>query len=91
MVVVTDIDRTKADAVAAEIKEAGGKAISYPGDVTDPAFPAGIVAATVAAFGKINHIVNNGAVSDALIKRHPRLTLFIVFQLASPSTRCCTR
>lgn len=56
-VVVTDIDAVKSDAVAQEIKDFGGKAISYPGDITDPAFPDGIVKAALDAFGKINHIV----------------------------------
>ncbi|KAI9022032.1 hypothetical protein DFJ74DRAFT_706931 [Hyaloraphidium curvatum] len=69
-VVVTDIDKAKADAVAEEIKAEGGKAISFPGDVTDPAFPEGIVKAAVDAFGKINHIVNNaGYTWDGMIHK----------------------
>ncbi|KXS21788.1 3-oxoacyl-reductase [Gonapodya prolifera JEL478] len=69
-VVVTDIDKTKSDAVAQEIKDAGGKAISFPGDVTDPKFPEGIVKATVAAFGKLNIVINNaGFTFDGMIHK----------------------
>jgi len=58
-VVVSDIDRAKSDRVAAAIVAEGGSAISFPGDVTDPAFPDRILAHTVKVFGKINIIVNN--------------------------------
>jgi len=58
-VVVTDLDGTKSDRVAREIKEAGGVAISVPGDVTDLSFPEKLVQATIQAFGQLNHIVNN--------------------------------
>ena len=35
-VVVSDLDAGKSNAMAAEIKEAGGDALAIPGDVTDP-------------------------------------------------------
>jgi len=70
LVVVSDLDASKSDAVAAAINQAGGKAISVPGDVTDPAFPDKIVKATVAAFCKINHIVNNaGYTWDGMLQK----------------------
>ncbi|KAJ3341275.1 hypothetical protein HDU93_005245 [Gonapodya sp. JEL0774] len=69
-VVVTDIDKAKSDSVAQEINQAGGKAISHPGDVTDPNFPDAIVKASIAAFGKINIIVNNaGFTFDGMIHK----------------------
>lgn len=66
-VVVSDLDAAKSDAVAKEIVAAGGKAISVPGDVTDPAFPETILKRTVQTFGKVNHVVNNGIVSVFLV------------------------
>lgn len=58
-VVVNDLDAAPSDAVASEIEAAGGKALSVPGDVTDPNFPDHLMQRTVEAFGKINVLVNN--------------------------------
>ncbi|CEG65434.1 hypothetical protein CU097_012455 [Rhizopus azygosporus] len=70
LVVVTDIDAAKSDQVAADINAAGGKAISIPGDVLDPAFPERLVEETVKQFGKINHIVNNaGFTFDGMLHK----------------------
>ncbi|KAJ3106932.1 hypothetical protein HDU96_008053 [Phlyctochytrium bullatum] len=67
---VFDTFAAKAQGVADEIKAAGGKAIAVQGDVTDPAYPEKLVKATVGAFGKINHIVNNaGFTFDAMLHK----------------------
>ncbi|MCA9964446.1 MAG: SDR family oxidoreductase [Anaerolineales bacterium] len=58
-VVVNDLNAEPAEAVVAEIKAAGGEAMAYAGDVTDPAFPDALMAKTVEAYGKINILVNN--------------------------------
>ncbi len=58
-VVVSDRDAEPAEAVVKEITDAGGAAIAVPGDVTDAAFPEKIVAAAIAAYGKLNVLVNN--------------------------------
>ena len=58
-VVVSDLDSAQSDAVAADIVKGGGKAISLPGDVTDPDFPAELLGHTVERFGKLNILVNN--------------------------------
>jgi len=58
-VVVTDIDAKKSDAVANEIKASGGQAISVPGDVTDPKFPAKIIQETIKVYGSLNYLINN--------------------------------
>jgi len=58
-VVITDLDETKADSVAAGINADGGSAISFSGDITQVDFPDKLVAFTIEKFGKINHIVNN--------------------------------
>lgn len=68
-VVVSDLDTAPAEETAAAIRNAGGKAIVVTGDVTDPAFPAQLVKATLDAFGDIDIIVNNaGYTWDAVIQ-----------------------
>lgn len=53
--------RTQADvdAVAEQIRQQGGQAIAVVCDVNDPAQREAAVAATLEAFGKITHLVNN--------------------------------
>jgi len=68
-VVVSDLDPAPAEETATVIRNAGGKAIVVPGDVTDPAFPAQLIKATLDAFGGIDIIVNNaGYTWDAVIQ-----------------------
>ena len=68
-VVVSDLDPTPAEETAAAIRAAGGKAIVVAGDVTDPAFPAQLIQATLDSFGGIDIIVNNaGYTWDAVIQ-----------------------
>ena len=49
--------------VAAEIKEAGGEAISVPGDVTAEDFAPKIIKATIEKFGALHILVNNAGES----------------------------
>lgn len=58
-VVVSDLDASRTHATTEEITKAGGKAIGVPGDVMAADYGEKIVAATIKAFGKINHIINN--------------------------------
>ncbi len=68
-VVISDLDPAPAEETAAAIRNAGGKAIVVAGDVTDPAFPAQLIKATLDAFGGIDIIVNNaGYTWDAVIQ-----------------------
>src|SRR5437588_4327246 len=68
-VVVSDLDPTPAEESAAAINAAGGKAVVVAGDVTDPAFPAQLIQATLDSFGGIDIIVNNaGYTWDAVIQ-----------------------
>jgi len=68
-VVVSDLDPAPAEEAAAAIRNAGGKAIVVAGDVTDPAFPAQLIKATLDNFGGIDIIVNNaGYTWDAVIQ-----------------------
>src|SRR6266480_3167353 len=69
LVVVSDLDPNPAEETATVIRNAGGKAIVVPGDVTDPAFPAQLIKATLDAYGGIDIIVNNaGYTWDAVIQ-----------------------
>jgi NAD(P)-dependent dehydrogenase (short-subunit alcohol dehydrogenase family) len=61
-VVVNDIRRDAAEAVAAEIVAAGGKALADSGDITTMAGAQAIVEAAVAAFGEVHILVNNAGV-----------------------------
>jgi len=58
-VVVNDLDPEPANAVVTEIKQAGGEAVAFAGDVTAPDFPARLLLAAIEAYGKINVLVNN--------------------------------
>ena len=51
-----------ADAVVAAVSEAGGKAVAVGGDVSKAAEAQRIVADTVAAFGRLDILVNNSGV-----------------------------
>jgi 3-oxoacyl-[acyl-carrier protein] reductase len=54
----------EANALAAEIVASGGNAKAILADVTDPADVTRLVAETVAAFGRLDILVNNAAVRD---------------------------
>ena len=51
-----------AEAVADEIRAAGGKAIAHGANVTDEAQVADMVAAAVSAFGRVDILVNNAGI-----------------------------
>ncbi|HPP83080.1 MAG TPA: SDR family oxidoreductase [Rubrivivax sp.] len=61
-VVVNDIRRDAAEAVAAEVRAAGGRALADDGDITTLAGAEAIVAAAVAAFGDVQVVINNAGV-----------------------------
>jgi NAD(P)-dependent dehydrogenase (short-subunit alcohol dehydrogenase family) len=64
-VVVNDVDADAASAVVDEIERAGGVAVANDDSVTTPEGGAGITAAAVAAFGRVDIVVNNaGFVRD---------------------------
>lgn len=58
-VVVTARGREALAETASAIADAGGEALAIPSDVTDPAQPAALVAATVAHFGRLDIVVAN--------------------------------
>jgi 3-oxoacyl-[acyl-carrier protein] reductase len=59
LVVVSDRDAEPTAAVVESITAAGGRALGIPGDVTDPDFPAALMAKTHEAFGAVHILVNN--------------------------------
>lgn len=58
-VVVNDLNAEPAMLVVRAIEEAGGEAVAFNGDVTDPEFPDELMQATVETYGKLNILVNN--------------------------------
>ena len=61
-VAVADTDRPAADALVAEITNAGGRAIATTTDVSKAADAEASVAATLAAFGRLDVLVNNAGI-----------------------------
>jgi 3-oxoacyl-[acyl-carrier protein] reductase len=61
-VVIADVNAVAGAAAAAEIKAAGGEAISLPTDVSDEGQVAAMTAATVEVLGRIDILVNNAGV-----------------------------
>ncbi len=57
-VMITGRQADAAEATAASINENGGEVAVHLGDVTDPAFGAKLVAATVEAFGRLDVVAN---------------------------------
>src|SRR5690606_10000115 len=61
-VVVNDLDREAAEAVAQEIRASGGEAIAFAGSVTDEAAVAAMVADTLERWGRVDILVNNAGI-----------------------------
>lgn len=61
-VVVNDVRQEAAQRVVAEIEAAGGRALAYVADVSQPAQVNAMVQATVAHFGTIDILVNNAGI-----------------------------
>lgn len=81
-VVISDIDAKRLETVEAEIKAAGGDALSVAGDVGADDFPKKIVDATVSKYGKINHIVNNaGFTFDKMLHTTPDDAFDIIMKI----------
>jgi NAD(P)-dependent dehydrogenase (short-subunit alcohol dehydrogenase family) len=62
--VVVDLDKGRADHTAAAIKTAGGEAIAVTADVSNEDSVKAMVDAAVKAFGRIDILVSNVAISD---------------------------
>ena len=58
-VLVNDLDASEAEGAVRAIREAGGVAAAYPGNVTRDDFPRGFIGAALEQFGDIHILVNN--------------------------------
>lgn len=63
-VVVVDLDKARADHTTAAIKAAGGQAASVVTDVSNEDSVKAMIAAAVKAFGRLDILVSNVAISD---------------------------
>ncbi|MDR3470530.1 MAG: SDR family NAD(P)-dependent oxidoreductase [Devosia sp.] len=61
-VVVNDLDQAAAEAVAGEIRAAGGEAIAIAASVSDEAAVAAMVDQVMAAWGRIDILINNAGI-----------------------------
>src|ERR1700694_4877169 len=66
-VVVADILAEDAEAVAASIRAGGGEATAAKIDVTSEAEWAGLIAKTVATYGRLDIVVNNAGISGSSV------------------------
>jgi 3-oxoacyl-[acyl-carrier protein] reductase len=57
--IISDLDEQPATETAEAIQVAGGEAVTFCGDVTDPDFPSAIVQKAIDAFGGLDILVNN--------------------------------
>jgi NAD(P)-dependent dehydrogenase (short-subunit alcohol dehydrogenase family) len=62
--VLADVGEAAGAALAAEIEAAGGKALFVPCDVSDADASAGLMAAALARFGRVDHAFNNAGVTS---------------------------
>ena len=79
-------EQADAEAVGGWIEKAGRRALLLPGDLKDPAYARDLVARTVAAFGRLDVLVNNGAfqrpneglgdIEDTVFEQHFRTNVF---------------
>jgi NAD(P)-dependent dehydrogenase (short-subunit alcohol dehydrogenase family) len=67
--VVNDVDAAAVDAMADEIRAAGGRVVACAGDISSWDFAGSLIAECVGAFGRIDGLVNNAG-----ILRHGRVT-----------------
>jgi 3-oxoacyl-[acyl-carrier protein] reductase len=67
--IIADLNTSKADGVAAEIKAEGHRAAAVPVDVADETSVEGMVESVLKAFGRIDVLVNNASLFSNLSKR----------------------
>jgi NAD(P)-dependent dehydrogenase (short-subunit alcohol dehydrogenase family) len=63
-VAVVDLDKGRGEKVAAEINQAGGEAAAFVANVATESDIAGVVAAVVERWGRVDILINNAAISD---------------------------
>lgn len=69
-IVAVDVDQAATDAVVAELKALGGKALGVVGNVTNPEDTERMINSAVEAFGRVDILVNNAGITrDGLLMR----------------------
>lgn len=63
-VLCLDLQEESCETVAAEIRDRGGKALAFAGDVGDPDLAMKAVAATLESFGRLDILVNNAGLGS---------------------------
>jgi len=72
-VMVNDLDATTAERTVAAIRDAGGRAVSFAGSVTEPETVEQLVEATVRELGGLDILVNNAGITRDKIL--PKMTI----------------
>lgn len=91
-VVVSDILEKEAEAVAQEIKAAGGQSLAIPADVSSSADVSRMVEATVKAYGRIDILVNNAGIArDQILLRMSEEDWDRVLDVDLKSVFLCTK
>ena len=91
-VVVSDILEKEAEAVAKEIKAAGGQSLAVMADVSSAADVARLVEATIKACGRIDILVNNAGIArDQLLVRMSEEDWDRVLDVDLKSVFLCTK
>jgi 3-oxoacyl-[acyl-carrier protein] reductase len=91
-VVVCDLDLKGVDAVVAQVKARGGKALGFQVNVTDKASIAAMVEGVMLQFGRIDVLVNNaGIVADAQFRKMTDEQFDRVIDINLKGTYNCTR
>lgn len=62
-VACNDVDKARAEAAAEGVKKAGGQALALPGDIVDPGQVQAMVGRVAQAFGSVDILVNNAAIT----------------------------
>lgn len=91
-VAVNDVDTARAEATAAAVVAAGGRAHVVPGDVSRPEPAAAVVAAAIDALGGLTALANNvGLVRGGPLETLPADTWHHVFHVDLDSALWCSR
>ena len=91
-VAINDIDPNPCAETVEEIKAMGGEAIACPADVTNVEQVNKMVADTIAAFGKIDILINNAGTSrDAMIQKMDDRLLRFIIDVNMKGTHVCTQ
>ncbi len=69
-VVIADLNRSPAEALASEISQDGGQALAVETDVTDPQSVQHMVAAALQAYGRLDILVNSAALDPKFDPHH---------------------